>query len=337
MSGAAWLAAGVAVPMLVALAVAEFVRRRRRVAARLGDRSLLAALAGEDLVAVPWRRVAPVLLAALCLGAALSDPGWGGAGKGAEVRGRRIVLVLDASGSMLAADAAPNRLETLRAASRELAAELPGAAVAVVVFAGRAYALVPPTVDRAALDLFLDALEPAMVTQSGSSLSAAVRQGVGLLAAGGRDPSGGALVLISDGDALEDPARVLEAAALARRAGIPVHALGAGTAAGAPVPDVDLATGRAVGFKREVDGEVAVSRLNEELLRQIARETGGTYAALSASGSVERLAGRLRARVGGAEGGADRRPPRFAWFASLALLLLAGETVAAGLAPRRSP
>ena len=337
MSAALRIVLGAAVPVLVALAVAGFVRRRRRVAVHLGDPSLVAALVGEDLVAVPWRRVVPVLLAALLLGTALTDPRWGAAAEAASVRGGRVVLVLDASGSMLAGDLAPTRLEALRAASRELAAGLPEAAMAVVVFAGRAYALVPPTTDRGALDLFLDALDPAMVTQSGSSLSAALRQGLGLLAAGDAGTGGGALVLVSDGDAGEDPARVLEAAALARRAGVPVYVLGAGTPAGAPVPEIDFATGRAVGFLRGDDGRPVVTRLNESLLREIARATGGEYAALSEPGAVGGLIERLRERVGEAGSPADRRPPRFAGFAALALLLLAAETAAGGLAPRRRP
>lgn len=319
------LALGAALPVLVALALAAFVRRRRRVAARLGDRPLLAALAGEDLVAVPWGRVLPVLLAALSLGAALADPRWGEAAETGETRGGTVVLVIDASGSMLTADLPPDRLARAREAARELAASLPGAPVAVVAFAGRAYALVPPTVDRGALDLYLDALDPAMVTQSGSSLAAAVRQGVGLLAAGEDDLGSGALVLISDGDALDEPGRVEEAVGLARRAGVPIHALGAATPRGGPVPDVDLATGESLGFKREAGGEIAVSRLGEALLREVAGGTGGEYASLADAGAVERVAAALRERGGEGPGGRGGAPPRFAWFAFAALLLLVAE------------
>lgn len=327
--------AAAALPPVLALAVWGYVRRRRAVGSRLGDRLLLARLAGEDLLAVPWRRVVPVLLAGVLLGAALLDPRWGEATEGAPVRGGAVVLVLDASSSMLVEDLPPNRLEAERAAARELLRSLPGTPAAVVVFAGRAYALVPPTVDRGALDLYLEALHPSMVTQSGSSLAAAVRQGVGLLAAGDADPSAGALVLVSDGDAREGPEELREAVALARRAGVRIHTLGAGTAAGAPVPDIDLATGERLGVKREPGGEVAVSRLNEELLREVAASSGGSYAALSAPGAVEALATRLQGKAGTEGTGAGGRVPRYPWFAAGALLLLLGEALA-GAPSRRS-
>lgn len=323
-------AAAVLLPLLVAAGVGLFLRRRRRVAAALGDRTLVARLLGEDLFSVPWPRVLAVLAAAAALGAALADPRWGSATEGETTSGGRVVLVLDASGSMLAEDVVPNRLERQREAARTLVRSLPDASVAVVVFAGRAYALVPPTADRGALEVYLDALDPSIVTQTGSSLSAAIRQGLGLLAAGEADLSTGALVLITDGDARGENAQVAAAAELAGRAGVPIFALGAGTEGGAPVPDVDLTTGDTLGVKREPGGEIAVSRLNAPLLREIAERSGGEYASLAEPGAVEAVADALRDRRGEGDSPSDRRPARFAWFAAAALLLLTGEGVVAG-------
>jgi Ca-activated chloride channel family protein len=135
----------------------------------------------------------------------------------------------------------------------------------------------------------------------------------------------GALVLLTDGDALEERAEVLRAADVARRMGVPVSAIGLGTAQGGPVPDVDPVSGRQLGFKREPTGEVAVSRLGGALLAEVAKHTGGVYlpatnpdAAARAAAAVRRVPPRAK------RAGAGATPAnRYEWFAAAALLLLA--------------
>lgn len=328
---------GLALPLLIGFAAWGYVRRRQRAARRLGDRVLIASLIGEDLSAVPRLRLAAILAAAALLGFSMTDPRWGEATEQREGRGGRLVLVLDASSSMLAEDIAPNRLERQRDAAHELVRRMPDAAIAVVMFAGRAYALVPPTTDRGALDLYLQSLHPSMVTQTGSSLTAAIRQGLGLLAAGQEESTAGVLVLVSDGDTVDDPGQVAEVVDLARRAGIPIFVLGAGTAAGAPVPDIDLTTGRRLGYKREPNGAMAISRLNEGVLREIARGSGGEYAPLDDPRSVDRIAEQLQRSSSEAAGGSGDAPPQFTWFAAGALLLLVLESLSdAGRARRQT-
>jgi Ca-activated chloride channel family protein len=302
------------------------MRRRRRVADAIGERALVHRLLGADLHAVPWARVVAMLLAATALGLAVAGRGWGAAAEARRATGD-VVLVLDASNSMLAEDAAgaPDRLEAERHAALEIARALRGTPVGVVAFAGRAWILTPPTADFGAVEMYLETLSPEMVTQTGSSLAAALRQGIALLATRGDASRGGTIVLISDGDALEPRDSVLAAARLAARAGFVVHTLGAGTPAGAQVPDIDWATGRRRGYKTDPEtGRTAVSRLDEPLLREIASASGGTAARLSDARAVDRLVARLPAGAGGA--------PRagtlgYEWPLGLALLLLAGDAV----------
>jgi Ca-activated chloride channel family protein len=173
--------------------------------------------------------------------------------------------------------------------------------------------------------MYLETLSPGLVTQTGSSLAAALRQGIALLATRGDASRGGTIVLISDGDALEPRDSVLAAARLAARAGFVVHTLGVGTPAGAQVPDIDWATGQRRGYKTDPEtGRTAVSRLDEPLLREIASASGGTAARLSDARAVDRLVARLPASASGA--------PRagvlgYEWPLGLALLLLAGDAV----------
>lgn len=320
-----WLA--VAVPLLVALALALYQRRRGRVARALGDGALVARLFGADLRRWPRARFAALIAAAALLGVAAADPRWGAAAEGALQEAPDVVLLLDASNSMLTPDVAPSRLARERTLAAELLAALERSRVGVVVFAGRAFVLTPPTADQGAVRLYLDALDPGIVIQTGSSLAAALHQGVALLA-GGR---GGALVLVSDGDALEEEPAVLAEADLARRAGVKVFTVGLGTPAGGAVPDVDPTTGVRRGYKHEPNGEIAVSRLNARLLEEIARRSGGEYFANPATAAP--LGARLRhlptrpSRPGTNAGASEGLAPRYAWFAAAALLLLASEAL----------
>lgn len=323
-----WLA--LAIPLLVAAALALYQRRRSRVVRALGDAALATRLFGADLSRAPRLRFAVLILAAVLLGVAAAEPRWGAATEGALREAPDVVLLLDASNSMLTEDVAPSRLARERALAGELLGPLEWARVGVVVFAGRAFILTPPTADAGAVRLYLDALGPGIVTQTGSSLAAALHQGIALLAG---ERGGGALVLLSDGDALEEESAVLAEADLARRAGVRVFTVGLGTAGGGAVPDVDEATGRRRGYKHEPTGEIATSRLNAHLLEEIARRSGGEYFANPATAAA--LGARLRqlparpARPGTAASAAEGLAPRYAAFAAGALLLLAADALLA--------
>ena len=308
----------------MALALWTYVRRRRRVAELLGDSALVQRLVGEDLRAVPWARVTALLFATALLGLAAADPGGGeGAGEGAA---SAVALVLDVSNSMLVSDVAPSRLAQERLAAEELIRALEGSRVGMVVFAGRAYVLSPLTGDPGALQLFVNALDPSIVEQTGSSLSAAIRQAVGLLAPTDRRQIAEAMVLISDGDAFEPPAEILAAAEQAATAGITIHTVGIGTARGGRVPEVDPETDRPTGFKIDpLTSEIAISRADPELLRQIARAAGGDFFDLSSPGALDRLAARLE------PGGAGGEPAAlYPWLIAAALALLVWDALRDG-------
>ncbi|HEX2202523.1 MAG TPA: vWA domain-containing protein, partial [Longimicrobium sp.] len=251
-----------------------------------------------------------------------------------------VILVVDASNSMLVEDVAPNRLEIEREAVRALLGSLRGARVGLVVFAGQGYVVSPLTSDFGALELYVDALGPDVITQGGSSLSDAVRQGLTLLLGGGREDAGGSLVVITDGDALEERDEVLRAAVQARRAGVPVHALGIGAPQGGRVPDVDFASGRRLGWKTEPDGTPAVSRLGEPLLRDLANRTGGTYRRVASARDAAGLQGGFALSGGGGgagRGGGGTGPGnRYEWFVAAALLLLVLDSVVAARQGRRA-
>ncbi|MBV9109719.1 MAG: VWA domain-containing protein, partial [Gemmatimonadetes bacterium] len=237
-------------PCIVGLAMLLYARRRRQAAEALGEAGLVRRLSAADLTAAPNRRIFLITVAALMIGIALVGPLWG---YDAEAGGGTadVVLVLDASNSMRVRDGAPDRLASEKRIARQLLARLDGARVGMTIFAGRGFPVSPVTTDFSALELYLDDLSPDVVTQGGTSLSDAITQSLGLLADTQGDVPSGALVVVTDGDALEERDDVLRAAGEARRAGVPVSTIGVGTARGGPIPDVDASTGRQVGWKHE--------------------------------------------------------------------------------------
>ncbi|MGH7476134.1 MAG: vWA domain-containing protein, partial [Longimicrobiales bacterium] len=284
----------------------------------------------------PALRAALLLVAALALGLAAAGPRWGFEAVEARSRSSSIVLALDASNSMLATDLEPNRLQRERLFASRLLRELSGDRLGLIVFAGRGYVLAPLTVDHSALQLYLDALDPQILSAGGTAISSGLRQATDL-ARGDESGAERAVVLVTDGEALEERGLVLEAAERAAAAGVVVHTVGVGTAAGARIPDVDPGTGAIRGFIRDVDGSIVVSRLDEALLRDVAGITGGTYVHLGEAGATERLLDRLRSLERAPTDAAGRRlepKDRTGWFVGIALALL---VLDAWLARRERP
>ena len=321
-------------PALLLAALLLWRRRRREVADALADPALLTRLGGEGLRGFPWLRAALLLPAGALLGIAAAGPLRGPAIADAVESGGDVVLLLDASNSMLVEDVAPNRLERQRSLAREIVDRAAGGRVALVAFGGTAQVLAPLTTDAGALHLYLDALSPEVVDQGGSSLASALRHGASLLVREEGAP-GGTLVLVSDGEAMDPPELTAAAVADVARRGVRVHTVGIGTAAGGPVPHHDPLTGARRGFKRERDGSEAVSRLDAGALRPIAERTGGTFRMDPGSAGAAELA--ALAALASAHGGpADGTPGnRYRWPLAAALLLVAADALVERRGARR--
>jgi Ca-activated chloride channel family protein len=184
--------------------------------------------------------------------------------------GADIVIALDVSVSMLAEDVQPNRTEAAKAAVRTLISRLRHDRFALVGFAGASFINCPLTLDGGALDMFVDFLSPGAVTDQGTNLGSAITTSIDALkSSSGR---GKAIVLITDG---EDHGGELEdAIELAQDMDVRIYTLGVGTPSGEPIPIKD-GSGSVTAYKRDNSDNVVVSRLDTELLKRIARATGG--------------------------------------------------------------
>ena len=218
-----------------------------------------------------WRFV--VWRAALaCIALALIDPKMGTRMEEVKSEGIDVLIALDVSNSMRAEDVGMSRLALARMSVKRLLNRLEGDRVGLVVFAGDAYVQCPITTDHAALQLYLDNAVPELIPTQGTAVGTAIELCVQSFDP--ESPASKAILVLTDGENHEDDA--VAAAEAAAAAGIEVHAIGMGSPAGAPVPDVDR-YGRTRGFKTDKAGTPVVSALDEAGLIRIAEAGKGTF------------------------------------------------------------
>jgi len=321
-----WMAG---VSIVVAIGMALLVRlayqRRIKRVARLGTRQLVMRLVPASALRLPSGRATRLGLATLLSAIALAGPRWGEETTILTGEGIDIVLALDASLSMMATDERPTRLERLKQEVRRLRAASRGDRFALLAFAGRSYILSPLTVDDGALDLFLDNLDPSIVGQAGSAISRAIIQGTDLLQAS-RSAGDRALVIMSDGEAFENPQEIVAAAERAGKAGIAVVTVGFGTEQGSTIP---IREGDRIVEKRDENNQVVVTRYTPSTLSAAAAAAHGTFIDAGATDKatrIRRALQTLRATARQVESGRNGTP-RFQLFLLPAFLLVVADSL----------
>ncbi len=251
---------------------------------------------------------------------ALADPQYGLAPHPLQRGLVDLVVILDVSTSMGARDAVPTRLAAAKGAINRLLDRLEGTRVGLVLFAGSAIVRFPLTSDLAAARLLLDNTGAPFLPRPGSNLAEGLRSALSVF-----DEEPGrrrAILLVTDGEALEGDVLLAVQSLPAR--GIRLYTLGVGTFQGSTIPLFDR-DGKPLGDKRDANGEIVITRLDEPSLRQMAELTAGRYHRQSATGAEAVAIADDLSRLEGAEAsGATVLKPesQAAWPLALAFLLL---------------
>jgi Ca-activated chloride channel family protein len=258
-------------PALGLFFIWSFRNRRKRLEKMIG--LALAPRLTED-----FSRAKAILRAIFLMGffafgiLALARPQWGTRLETVHRRGVDIITALDTSYSMNTEDVAPSRLEKAKGEIRRLLQRSEGDRIGLVTFSGNAMVQCPLTLDHGAVELFLDAAGAGMVPEPGTSLAAAIKTATNAFIEKERKYK--VLILFTDGEDLEG--EIDEATRQAQEAGVIVFAVGIGTPQGKPIPIRD-AKGDVIEYRKDPNGQVVVSSLDERALAEIAADTGGRY------------------------------------------------------------
>ncbi len=255
-------------------------RRRRTAVANLGNPQLIARLtASINWHGRRWQTLLTLAALALMLVAA-ARPQWGSEVREIEQEGLQVMIALDVSQSMLVEDVKPSRLDRARLEIADLTGRLDGDEIGIVLFSGASFVQVPLTSDYLTALNYLDSANPGIISRPGTVLGDAIRT-----AAAAFDPdlsSQKVLIIMTDGEDVEtDP---LQAAQEAAAQDILIYTIGFGTPEGEPVPETDQ-LGNVIGYRTDAQGNVAISRLDEATLQQIAQTGGGRYYRATAGGA----------------------------------------------------
>ena len=260
------------------------------------------------------------LMALLFLFITLMHPQWNKKEETVKQQGRDLFIVLDISRSMLAQDLSPSRLEFAKAKIKRLLKSLSCERVGLIVFAGSTFVQCPLTRDYGAFYMFLDQLDAATISAGTTSLDKAIAKAIQAFKV--HSPKSKIVAIFTDGEDFSTNLKEIKKEAV--KENLTIFTFGVGTGHGAPIPLYD-AQGKQSGHQKDSAGQVVISRLNEDILQNLATDLGGAYIAISQDDSdIAKLVKKLDAIE--KEDIEDKKiseyQEQYPWFLLVACLLL---------------
>ena len=293
---------------------------KKKAIQRFGEQKLMDLLMPDKSNARTTWKFVLLFIAYMLMIVGLANPQIGSKYEEVKRQGVDLIIALDVSNSMLAEDIRPNRLDRAKQAISKLIDNLHDDRLGIVIFAGDAYLQLPFTSDYAAAKLFLATVDNRSIQTQGTAIGAAINTAVKALPKGGVRNK--AIIVISDGENHEDDA--IEEAKSAKQLGVFVHTLGIGSESGGPIPDIGE-NGERLGYKKDEKGTTVISRMNPQMLNEVAAAGGGKFVQSSTSDiGLEELFTQINTMQKtdfGTKTFTDYED-RFQWFLGFGLLIL---------------
>ena len=250
----------------ILLGYALLRRGRRRRVRRFGDEALVDALMPSWSGAKGWWRTVLFCLGFACFAIGLARPLLGAKLVERETKGAEIMICLDVSNSMLAQDYTPDRLSRAKLAISRIVDRLDGDRIGLIIFAGNSFVQLPITTDYVSAKMFLNSIDTQSIPVQGTAIGEALQTAAKSFSL--QSEKSRAIIVITDGENHEDDA--VDMARQVAGTGIRIYTIGVGSLQGQPIPkDGDL--------MKDKDGNIVVTRLDEETLKRIASVGGGAY------------------------------------------------------------
>ncbi|MDP4187604.1 MAG: VWA domain-containing protein [Bacteroidota bacterium] len=248
-----------------------FLRReKKKDLEKFGDLPVISNLMPMVSPQRPVIKFVLLLVAFMALIFAIARPQFGTKVEKVKRKGVQIIIALDVSNSMMAQDIQPSRLERAKESISKLVDRFENDQIGLIVFAGDAYIQLPITTDYVSAKMFLSTINTKMVPRQGTAIGAAID-----LASHSFNPNEElkkSIIVITDGENHEDDA--VSAAKKAAGDGIIVHTIGIGSPQGSPIP---LGDDNSKNYLKDKDGNVVITKLDENTLQQIAAAGNGSY------------------------------------------------------------
>ena len=182
-----------------------------------------------------------------------------------------IIFAIDVSKSMLAEDVAPSRLEKSKQLVSQIINNLGSDRIGIIAYSGSAFPVLPITTDYSVAKMFLQGMNPGVISAQGTSIDQAINLATTFIDK--KDKTNKLLIIITDGEDHSNDA--VDAAEEAKKLGLKIITVGVGTEKGGPIPLKE--NGVTSSFKRDDNGEVVITKRDSEVLKNIAKATGGGY------------------------------------------------------------
>ena len=258
------------IPVLVLLFIVLLLWKKN-VQKKFSDNSLLARLSPDKSAFKPVLKLIVLCLAIACLAVALVNPKIGTKLETVKREGVDIVFAIDVSKSMLAEDIAPNRLEKAKRVVSEIINNLASDRIGIIAYAGQAYPQLPITTDYGSAKMFLQSMNTDMLSSQGTAIDQAITLATTYY--NDEEQTNRVLFVISDGEDHSEGA--VKAVEEALDEGIKVFTIGIGTTKGGPIPI--KRNGVTESYKKDQNGDMVITKLNDEVLAGIAKKGNGAY------------------------------------------------------------
>jgi Ca-activated chloride channel homolog len=249
-----------------------YIKKRKARLKDFVDKELIENIVPELSYGKQWTKFILLNIAYFFIVLAISNPQIGTSIEKSERKGSDLMVCLDISNSMLAEDIKPNRISRAKQSLNHLIDELNNDRIGVIIFAGSAYVQLPITNDYGAAKTFIDVIDPSMISNQGTAIGAALEKAYESFGEKINNKSR-SIILISDGEDNEEEA--VDIAKKISKEGVVINTIGLGLPEGALIPTAK-GNGK-MEYKKDENGSYVMSKLNEGLLQNIAKEGNGVY------------------------------------------------------------
>ncbi|MEZ5012980.1 MAG: VWA domain-containing protein [Chitinophagales bacterium] len=259
-------------PLLTALFYL-YLRWRKKAIAALGETALVEELMPRQSVKRKWMRLLILLCTFAAVIVAMANLRAGSKKEKIHGESADVIICFDVSNSMLAQDVKPDRLTQAKITASQLIEKLAGNRISLIVFAGKSFVQMPLTGDARAALMYLNTINTDMIGAQGTAIGGALETALNEFEQGGEEGKGKAIIIITDGESHDENAP--DMAKSAAKENIRIITLGVGTGTGAPIPT--KRGGNTTGYKKDREGNIVLTKLDEQMLRSLSESSNGVY------------------------------------------------------------